>query len=508
MTRRNDSSHLSCLRYGTNAVMVATYEGHTDTLALLLKHRCDVNVTNDDAQTALMAAVEMDNVEAAKLLLDHNADVYSAGMHPVPLLVMAMHNRPEPNVEMVRLLLNHGAGVNERDMLGWSPLTIAASRNNLEVAEVLLNYGAWKWEGEAMAEGDEWDSEVSFNDETNHTAMMAAGGLGFARFIRLLGRYGVLADPRSCTEPQTDPDDPIVTGLGMAALYGKVKAVGALLDCGAQLVLGGDRGEDPGLCDVFVTAASGETSKTIDTLLYLVARGAIGKGSRERVLQIARSRSITNANVEVARLLRELINGGGWGMLRAAAAGRYWRLAAQLLRSGATDPDMYPAGTLLHAATSKEPWPQATPRLVCPTTVRLIKRALSGWSRGTHHLYHAAFRAAIHTVLHIHERFRRGDPLVVSDTTIHNRTTIPAIDTAAAAAAVPVAFSAASTPPAAPAVAATATMLPRLPIELWLYVIFPLMPRSGGWAETPLCLKTDRVTEKLQKGSGKCADSV
>ena len=145
-----------------------------------------------------------------------------------------------------------------------------------------------------------------------------------------------------CTEPRENPEDPIVTALGIAALYGRVKTMDALIGGGARLVLGGGGEEgvvrqhphvgpgvngvnevaDPGLRDVFVTAAAGDTDATIDTLLYLVARGAIGVGARDQVLQVARSRAITNANVEVARLIRELI-GGGWGMLRAAAAGRY-----------------------------------------------------------------------------------------------------------------------------------------------------------------------------------------
>lgn len=46
------------------------------------------------------------------------------------------------NVDMVSLLLSHGATVNQRCAQGWTALHEAVSRNNMEIGEILIGAGA------------------------------------------------------------------------------------------------------------------------------------------------------------------------------------------------------------------------------------------------------------------------------------------------------------------------------------------------------------------------------
>lgn len=43
------------------------------------------------------------------------------------------------SMEMVDFLLSHGANVNQVDSEGWTPLHVAASCGNLEIAEYVMN---------------------------------------------------------------------------------------------------------------------------------------------------------------------------------------------------------------------------------------------------------------------------------------------------------------------------------------------------------------------------------
>ena len=69
--------------------MIATHEGYIDTVEVLLKHKCNVNACDSDQQTALMGAVETDQVEIVKLLLDNGADIDPSEKHHSALMVMA-----------------------------------------------------------------------------------------------------------------------------------------------------------------------------------------------------------------------------------------------------------------------------------------------------------------------------------------------------------------------------------------------------------------------------------
>ena len=83
-------------------------------------------------------ANSVSDVELIALLLDHGADVSLEGWLGKPL-VMACQ---EGFVGVARLLLDRGAAVNGFSTEGWTPAEAAACRNHVDVLELLLERGA------------------------------------------------------------------------------------------------------------------------------------------------------------------------------------------------------------------------------------------------------------------------------------------------------------------------------------------------------------------------------
>jgi len=83
-------------------------------------------------------ANSVSDVELIALLLDHGADVSLEGWLGKPL-VMACQ---EGFVDAARLLLDRGAAVNGFSTGGWTPAEAAACRNHVDVLELLLERGA------------------------------------------------------------------------------------------------------------------------------------------------------------------------------------------------------------------------------------------------------------------------------------------------------------------------------------------------------------------------------
>ena len=77
---------------------------------------------------------------ATFLIVEHSQDVNARGFFrdETPLLVTARRG----NVEVARVLLEHGADREARDQFNWNPLEHAAREGHVELVQVLLEYGA------------------------------------------------------------------------------------------------------------------------------------------------------------------------------------------------------------------------------------------------------------------------------------------------------------------------------------------------------------------------------
>ncbi|KAL3468663.1 ankyrin repeat-containing domain protein [Aspergillus californicus] len=131
-------------------------------MLLLRDDRVDINALDPDRWSPLSYAVRRGNRAAVRLLLESGADAGIQHVDGVTPLNMAVAQGDEVIVRMilkvtprhrelclaastgraniVRLLLDHGADVNEEDGYGRTPLDRAGKAGHVDVEEILLKH--------------------------------------------------------------------------------------------------------------------------------------------------------------------------------------------------------------------------------------------------------------------------------------------------------------------------------------------------------------------------------
>ena len=106
---------------------------------LISSGKVPVDFRNKFDQTPLYYAVDANNTEFAKFLIDHGANVNTKdyfGFTPLHEAVV----RGSYNV--AKLLIEKGANVNAKDKYGYTPLHLTAIYNRPKMAELLIKHGA------------------------------------------------------------------------------------------------------------------------------------------------------------------------------------------------------------------------------------------------------------------------------------------------------------------------------------------------------------------------------
>jgi ankyrin repeat protein len=118
---------------------LAAFFGHREIVEFLLKNGADVSTAARNAQkvTSLHGAVARQDVEIVKMLLGHGADANGKQERGfVPLHDAAANG----NLALAQLLVKHGARVNAKSDDGKTPGEMAAERGHKEVAEWLAGW--------------------------------------------------------------------------------------------------------------------------------------------------------------------------------------------------------------------------------------------------------------------------------------------------------------------------------------------------------------------------------
>lgn len=113
----------------------AATSGHLPVVKLL------ADKTSNDQGVTLFLAVQQQQVPVVNFLLEHGANPnihYPACNREAPLHIAARLG----NFEAAKLLLAHGAHVNEWEQNGWTPLQCAVSGTSKELIELLFTNGA------------------------------------------------------------------------------------------------------------------------------------------------------------------------------------------------------------------------------------------------------------------------------------------------------------------------------------------------------------------------------
>ena len=95
---------------------------------------------NEERHTLLVQAIEDENLELVKHVIDLGVDVnLEDGNGRTPLRIAIYKN----NLEIITLLSKNGANLNSIDSLRWTPLTYAIEKKkNLEIVKLLVENGA------------------------------------------------------------------------------------------------------------------------------------------------------------------------------------------------------------------------------------------------------------------------------------------------------------------------------------------------------------------------------
>lgn len=255
---------------GLSPIMLPVYAGTDCGVRLALALGADPNVAGEGLEPPLYYAVGMHDYNIARMLLEAGAD--PGGTGTAPIFVAALRGR----TDLVRLLLEHGAGANQGNAVGTTPLMAAAMFGHEEAGLALIQHGA------AVDNlNDDGDSALAFAassgamklaaalieagaavDTPNrhgHTPLFHAAREGYPELARLLLEKGARAEVRSRqgmsplyaaaaaghqeivrmllehgAEPNARPRTAGDTPLHRAALVGDPEVVELLLEHGAE----------------------------------------------------------------------------------------------------------------------------------------------------------------------------------------------------------------------------------------------------------------------------------
>jgi len=114
--------------------------GKLEAASLLIRMGADINVVNFKKETPLHIAAYKGNAGAVKLLLEHNADLTMREMRDrIPLFLACNWGN---DLETVRLLIEAGSDVNDKNSRGEIVLVSTLSYGKKEIIDLLIDRGA------------------------------------------------------------------------------------------------------------------------------------------------------------------------------------------------------------------------------------------------------------------------------------------------------------------------------------------------------------------------------
>ena len=125
----------------------AAYASDLGAVQVLLEHKQDINLIDDYGDTPLHDVLSRvypspkgNVVEIVRRLLEHGADpnIVRTGSGSTPLHKASA----DGSLEVARLLLSYGANIDKKDGMGVTPFQVALSRGHDEIMKLLLEHGA------------------------------------------------------------------------------------------------------------------------------------------------------------------------------------------------------------------------------------------------------------------------------------------------------------------------------------------------------------------------------
>ena len=116
-------------------LMLAAYNGHTSVVEFLHGQGADVNAQDGEGKTALMYTCKRSFNDTAAFLLESGAEVNvrSTKKRITALMIAAVAG----NLELAKMLLDHGADASLTDVFGNTAMSLAERKENSAVVDLL-----------------------------------------------------------------------------------------------------------------------------------------------------------------------------------------------------------------------------------------------------------------------------------------------------------------------------------------------------------------------------------
>lgn len=372
---------------GTTSLMLASRFGHIHVCQILLEHGARGDTTNNDGDTAIIFAVRKNRVDVVRLLLEHETaktmPAYSlyvkekrqsikdnlVGIRNDAELMSVVADKwknldddvralyiTEANathiattgiraaskkgyIDMVQLLIEHGADVNANDIYEATALILATQNNHADVVRLLLEKGAF----------------TNYLDNKEQlTALDFACAGGYLDICNLLITHGANVHEFFCIQD--------------ACRHGHTEVVRLLIDNGANVDHGGSESYEPPIC-----AASRDGY--IEIVQLLIDNGADVNNVDVDFGYTALYRAAENGHIDICRLLIE--NEADVNIsrpLEVAAEKGYTDICKLLIDNGAVSSPEYVSSAYENGHI------QTCLFLIGDAPDALINAALNGWA--------------------------------------------------------------------------------------------------------------------------------
>lgn len=180
-----------------------------DLITLLVAKGADVNRAGRNGITPLHWAAQYGDLKVATHLLEHGADVNASDAYKGPISTSSIDGTVlqislrggADNLELVRLILKHGAKLNRRDLQGNTEMHLVAMSGSADLARLLVQHGA----------------DVNAVNADQHTALYYAAKHGFRSVAEVLIAAG--ADKRAIAETNYGKAPQLAQSLGAGEAY-------------------------------------------------------------------------------------------------------------------------------------------------------------------------------------------------------------------------------------------------------------------------------------------------
>ncbi len=168
--KKDEAAYLASKKSSLDLFEAAALGRTARVTELLEQHAPRAKKFADDGYTALHLAAFFGHVEAARVLLQHGAEVDAIARNPTK--VTPLHSAAAiGSRELIVLLLDAGARVNEKQKGGFTALQACALQGNVELVRLLLERGA-----DPLLRADDGRSAEGMAREKGHAAVVAALG--------------------------------------------------------------------------------------------------------------------------------------------------------------------------------------------------------------------------------------------------------------------------------------------------------------------------------------------